>query len=154
MSDKGSVFQKGGGGTNFEQLVQTAFITTLIIRGNVPCIPSGELSEVAMQVTNRGYETDDFMVTSKSTSGEHRLLIQVKHNISFTADNEKFKEVINAFWKDYNNTSIFDKSRDKLIVVKNGLTKNRNRFPFRSKQNQSKEKAIRYFSVSIKRSEQ
>lgn len=123
MSDKGSVFQKGGGGTNFEQLVQTAFITTLIIRGNVPCIPSGELSEVAMQVTNRGYETDDFMATAKSTSGEHRLLVQVKHDISFTADNEKFKEVINAFWKDYNNTSIFDKSRDKLIVVKNGLTK-------------------------------
>lgn len=123
MSDKGSVFQKGGGGTNFEQLVQTAFITTLIIRGNVPCIASGELSEVALQVTNRGYETDDFMATAKSTSGEHRLLIQVKHDISFTVDNEKFKEVISAFWKDYSNTSIFDKTRDKLIVVKNGLTK-------------------------------
>ena len=27
------------------------------------------------------------------------------------------------FWKDYNNNSIFDKTRDKLIVVKNGLTK-------------------------------
>ncbi|MCR9253573.1 MAG: hypothetical protein NXI20_24370 [bacterium] len=124
MSDKGSVFQKGGGGTNFEQLVQTAFMTTLIIRGNVPCIPSGVLSEIAMQVTNRGYETDDFMATAKSSHGEHRLLIQVKHDISFTADNEKFKDVIDAFWKDYNNTSIFDKSRDKLIVVKNGLTKN------------------------------
>jgi len=123
MSDKGSAFQKGGGGTNFEQSVQTAFLTTLIIRGNVPCIASGELSEVALQVTNRGYETDDFMATAKSTSGEHRLLIQVKHDISFTADNEKFKEVITAFWKDYNNTSIFDKTRDKLIVVKNGLTK-------------------------------
>jgi flagellar biosynthesis regulator FlaF len=123
MSDKGSVFQKGGGGTNFEQLVQTAFLTTLIIRGNVPCIASGELSEVALQVTNRGYETDDFLATAKSTSGEHRLLIQVKHDISFTADNEKFKEVISAFWKDYCNTSIFDKTRDKLIVVKNGLTK-------------------------------
>ncbi|WP_461633500.1 hypothetical protein [Labilibaculum euxinus] len=123
MSDKGSVFQKGGGGTNFEQLVQTAFLTTLIIRGNVPCIDSGELSEVALQVTNRGYETDDFMATAKSASGEHRILIQVKHDISFTADNEKFKEVINAFWKDYNNTSIFDKSKDKLIIVKNGLTK-------------------------------
>lgn len=123
MSDKGSVFQKGGGGTNFEQLVQTAFLTTLIIRGNVPCIASGELSEVALQVTNRGYETDDFMATAKSKSGEHRLLIQVKHDISFTADNKKFKEVINAFWKDYNNTSIFDKKKDKLIVVKNGLTK-------------------------------
>lgn len=123
MSDKGSVFQKGGGGTNFEQLVQTAFLITLIIRGNVPCIASGELSEVALQVTNRGYETDDFLATAKSTSGEHRLLIQVKHDISFTADNEKFKEVISAFWKDYSNTSIFDKTRDKLIVVKNGLTK-------------------------------
>jgi hypothetical protein len=123
MSDKGSVFQKGGGGTNFEQLVQTAFLTTLIIRGNVPCIASGELSEVALQVTNRGYETDDFLATAKSTSGEHRLLIQVKHDISFTADNETFQEVIRAFWKDYSNTSIFDKTRDKLIVVKNGLTK-------------------------------
>ena len=123
MSDKGSVFQKGGGGTNFEQLVQTAFLTTLIIRGNVPCIDSAELSEIALQVTNRGYETDDFMATAKSASGEHRILIQVKHDISFTADNEKFKEVINAFWKDYNNTSIFDKSKDKLIIVKNGLTK-------------------------------
>lgn len=123
MTDKASVFQKGGGGTNFEQLVQTAFLTTLIIRGNVPCIASGELSEVALQVTNRGYETDDFMAIAKSTSGEHRLLIQVKHDISFTAGNEKFKEVISAFWKDYSNTSIFDKKRDKLIVVKNGLTK-------------------------------
>jgi len=123
MSDKGSVFQKGGGGTNFEQLIQTAFLTTLIIRGNVPCIASGELLEVALQVTNRGYETDDFLAIAKSSSGEHRLLIQVKHDISFTIENEKFKEVMSAFWKDYSNTSIFDKTRDKLIVVKNGLTK-------------------------------
>ena len=52
MSQKGSVFQKGGGGTNFERLVQTAFLTTLIIHGNAPCLDSGELSEVALQVTN------------------------------------------------------------------------------------------------------
>ncbi|WP_320120847.1 hypothetical protein [uncultured Sphaerochaeta sp.] len=123
MSTKGSVFQKGGGGTNFEQLVQTAFITTLIIRGNVPCIDSAVLSEVALQVTNRGFETDDFMAIAKTTNGEHRLLIQAKHDISFTAKNKTFKEVINAFWKDYKNTSIFDKSRDKLIIAKNGLTK-------------------------------
>lgn len=123
MSDKGSVFQKGGGGTNFEQSIQTAFLTTLIIRGNVPCVPSSELTEVAFQVTNRGYQTDDFLVLAKSANGEHRLLVQVKHDISFTAGNDTFKEVINAFWKDYSNSSIFDKTRDKLIVVKNGLTK-------------------------------
>ncbi|MGQ3132880.1 MAG: ATP-binding protein [Flavobacteriales bacterium] len=123
MSEKGSVFQKGGGGTNFEQLVQTAFLITLIIRGNAPCIASNELSEVALQVTNRGYETDDLLVIAKSGSGKHRLLIQVKHDISFTAENQIFKEVINAFWKDYNNTSIFDRTKDKLIIAKNGLTK-------------------------------
>jgi hypothetical protein len=122
MSDKGSVFQKGGGGTNFEQSVQTAFLITLIIRGNVPCVASSELTEVAVQVTNKGYQTDDIFALAKSTNSEHRLLIQVKHNISFTADNQVFKEVISAFWKDYSNTSLFDKTKDKLIVVKSGLT--------------------------------
>lgn len=124
MSDKGSVFQKGGGGTNFEQSVQTAFLITLIIGGNVPCIQSGKLSEIALQVTNRGYETDDFLAIAKSSYGEHRLLVQVKHNISFTAGNQAFKEVISAFWKDYNNTSLFDNTKDKLVIVKSGLTQN------------------------------
>lgn len=123
MSEKGSVFQKGGGGTNFEQLVQTAFLTTLIVQGNVPSVNSGKLSEVALQVTNRGYETDDFMATVKSANSDHHLLIQVKHDISFTADNKKFQEVINGFWKDFNNLVLFNKTKDKLIIVKNGLTK-------------------------------
>lgn len=123
MSDKGSVFQKGGGGTNFEQSIQTAFLTTLIIRGNVPCVPSSELVEVAFQVTNRGYQTDDLLAIAKSVKGEHRLLIQAKHDISFTVGNDIFKEVINSFWKDFNNASIFDKTKDKLVIAKNGLTK-------------------------------
>lgn len=113
----------GGGGTNFEQAVQTAFVVTLIIRGNVPCIESGELAEIGLQVRNRGYETDDLLAIVKTSTGTHRILIQIKHDISFTKGNEQFKEVIKAFWTDYNNTSIFDKTRDKLIVVKNGLTK-------------------------------
>lgn len=123
MSDKGSVFQTGGGGTNFEQSVQTAFAVTLIIRGNVPCIESGELTEIGLQVKNRRYETDDLLAIVKSNTGTHRILIQIKHDISFTKGNEQFKEVIDAFWKDYNNSEIFNKTRDKLIVVKNGLTK-------------------------------
>ncbi len=123
MSDKGSVFQKGGGGTNFEQYIQTAFLTTLIVHGNVPCFPASELIEVAFQVTNRGYQTDDLLAIAKSNTGQHRLLIQAKYNISFTVDNDLFKEVINAFWKDYNNSTVFDRKRDKLIVVKSGMTK-------------------------------
>lgn len=124
MSQKGSVFQKGGGGTNFEQHVQTAFLTTLIIRGNAPCLPANEIIEVSYQNTSKGYETDDLMVIAKSVLGHHRLLIQIKHDISFTIGNAEFLDVLKAFWKDYNNTAIFDKTKDKLIVIKNGLTRN------------------------------
>jgi len=123
VSDKGSVFQKGGGGTNFEQFVQTAFLTTLIIRGNVPCVESGELTEAAFQVTKMGFQTDDLLAVAKSANKQHRLLIRAKHDISFTTGNQIFKKVLTSFWKDFNNTSIFDKTKDKLIIAKNGLTK-------------------------------
>ena len=123
MSDKGSVFQKGGGGTNFEQAVQTAFLTTLVIKGYTPCLPANEIIEVGFQNTNKGYETDDLLIVSKSALGEHKLLMQIKHDISFTSGNETFKEVIQAFWKDYSNIALFNKTKDKLIIVKNGLTK-------------------------------
>lgn len=122
MSEKGSVYQKGGGGTNFEQLVQTAFVATMIVRGNVPCV-SGALSEVAMQVTNRGYETDDMLAIVNSESGTHRLLLQIKHELTISDSNNIFNNVISSFWKDYNNTELFDKQNDKLIIVKGGLTK-------------------------------
>lgn len=129
MSEKGSVFQKGGGGTNFEQFIQTAFITGLVITGSAPCLPANEIIEVSFQNTSRGYETDDLLVIAKSGLGEHKLLMQIKHDVSFTENSETFKEVLQAFWKDYNNTAIFDKTKDKLIVVKGGLTKDeRNHF--------------------------
>lgn len=123
MSEKGSVFQKGGGGTNFEQNVQTAFLVTMLVGGDVPCLQSTRISEIALQVTNRGYETDDLLVVAKSDEGEHRMLIQIKHEITFTEKNELCKEVFSAFWKDYNNTSVFNKEKDRLVVVKSGLTK-------------------------------
>ena len=122
MSTKGSVFQKGGGGTNFEQAVQTAFITTLICRGNAPSIPSNELTEVAFQTTNRGYQTDDLLVIANSSIGQHRLLFQIKHRLVFSENNDTFNEVIRAFWKDFNNTSIFSKTYDRLLIVTSGLT--------------------------------
>ncbi len=126
MSEKGSVFQKGGGGTNFEQYVQSAFLTTLIIRGNIPCILNAELTEIVFQCTNRGYETDDLMAIAKSDAGEHRLLAQIKHNLTFSDSdsNTIFKEVISGCWKDFNNNAIFDKEKDRLLIIKCGLTKN------------------------------
>jgi hypothetical protein len=72
MSEKGSVFQKGGGGTNFEQSIQTAFITGLIISGTAPCLPSNEIIEVSFQNTSRGCQIADLLVIAKSILGEHK----------------------------------------------------------------------------------
>lgn len=121
MSKKGSVFQKGGGGTNFEQSVQCAFLTTLMIGGNAPSIPNNQLKEVAFQTTNRGYETDDLLALAKSELGEHRLLAQIKYNLTFSENNAIFNEVLEAFWKDFNNTELFDKNNDRLLIIKCGL---------------------------------
>ena len=121
MSDKGSVFSKGGGGTNFELYVHTAFLVTMMIRGNIPCIPTSEISEIYFQTTRSGYQTDDLLVIAKSNIEQHRLLVQSKYNLTFSSDNEEFKKVIKAFWEDFNNTQLFDKTKDRLVIIKSGL---------------------------------
>ncbi len=122
MSNRATPSQTGGLGTNFEQAIQTAFLITLIIRGNAPLGFANEIIEIAFQTRNRGYETDDLLVVTKSDIGQHTLLVQIKNNITFTAENTLFKKVIKEFWKDYNNTALFDKAKDRLIIIKSGFT--------------------------------
>ena len=123
MSNQGSVFSKGGGGTNFEQYVQTAFLTTMIIRGIVPGFPLNKISKICFQTTRLGYQTDDLLVITKSNISENKLLIQAKYNLTFSMENEIFREVIRAFWTDYNNNELFNGETDRLIIIKSGLNK-------------------------------
>jgi len=121
MAEKGSVYQKGGGGTNFEQAVQSAYLTMLIINGSAPISISNKIVEVAFQTTNRGFHTDDLLVIAKSIQGNHQLLFQIKTQLSFTINNSVFNDVIKDFWIDYN-SELFDKKNDSMILVVNGLT--------------------------------
>lgn len=121
MSDQSSVFSKGGGGTNFEQYVQTAFLTTMIIRGVVPGFPFNKISKIYFQTTRLGYQTDDLLVITNSSISENRMLIQAKYNLTFSSKDEKFNEVIHAFWTDYNNPKLFNRENDRLIIIKGGL---------------------------------
>jgi hypothetical protein len=122
MSDTATVFQKGGGGTNYEQAVETAFTITMLINGNVPCLPTGvKIIEISFQTTNKGYETDDILVIAKSVAMQYRLIIQVKHNLIFSCKNDVFIQVITGFWNDFNKSAIFDKKLDKLLIIKSGL---------------------------------
>ncbi|HTN07600.1 hypothetical protein [Agriterribacter sp.] len=120
MSEKGTVFQKGGGGTNFEQYIQAAFVVTMAVKGNAPCIPQNEIEEIVLQASNRSWETDDMLVIAKSKSGNHQLLVQAKHTLVFSEENETFNEVILAFWSDFNKPA-FNKMNDRLLIIKNRL---------------------------------
>jgi len=73
-----SVFSKGGGGNFYELSVQTAFVITLLIQGKIPAEPT----EIAFQTTRLGFYTDDILIKARSNQGEHKLLGQIKHNLT------------------------------------------------------------------------
>ena len=123
MTDKGSVFSKGGGGTNFEQYIQTAFLTSMIVKGNIPGIPNSNIIEIALQATRLGYKTDDLFIRCVSPLGEHRLVAQIKHEFSFTINDDTFKEIINQLWQDFNNEKLFNQEFDRLLIIKENLNK-------------------------------
>jgi len=119
MSKKGTAFQTGGGGTNFEQSVQTAFLINLIVRGSAPCIPvANHVVKIGFQTSD---ETDDLLIIAKSQHREHKILAQIKQTLTFSP-NDIFKKAIKDFWIDFNKPS-FDKINDRLVIIKSNLTK-------------------------------
>ena len=117
-----SVFQTGGGGYDYEHYIQSAFLTTMVLGGTVPIFPNGKITEMCFQCKNKGYITDDLFLEITNVTGTHKILSQIKYNIALTEKNKTFTEVINAFWKDFNNGDIFDKAKDKFFLIKSGLT--------------------------------
>ena len=124
MDKTGSVFSMGSGGATYEHNVQAAYLLAMILKIEIPLVTNGKVSEVAFQTTSKGYETDDLFVEIDLGSGQkQKILGQIKHNVALTVANETFNEVVTAFWKDFNNTE-FDKSIDRLLLVKSNLTNN------------------------------
>jgi hypothetical protein len=123
MPDHSSVSSTGGLGTNFEQHIQAAFLIGLLTGGAPPCIADAQITALYFQTTDLGYSTDDLLVETQSRLGQqHRLLLQIKHNLTLSAaeDNE-FEKVMRQFWQDYQAADRFDPNRDRLVIVKGGL---------------------------------
>ena len=124
MIKTGSVFSMGSGGATYEHNVQAAYVLAMLLKIETPLVAMGKISEVAFQTTSKGYATDDLLVEVDLGSGsKKKILGQIKYNVALTEANETFNEVIIAFWKDFNNTA-FDKSIDRLLLVKSNLTSN------------------------------
>lgn len=122
MSAEASVFQMGGGGFLYENYIQSAFLTTMILQGNIPTFQNSKIIEIGFQAKRKGYETDDLFLDIRKDEESYRVLIQIKFNIPLTKNSTIFKEVIQSFWKDFNNSDIFDRQKDKFFLIKSSLT--------------------------------
>lgn len=111
-------FSTGGGGVNFETRVQAAFTVFMLSGRPAPCLPSFPIIKIKLQGHYAGFNTDDFIVFSKQpeTGKEARLLAQIKHNISITARDTTFAEVIQSTWNDFNDES-FNPNTDALALI-------------------------------------
>jgi hypothetical protein len=122
MPDHASVSATGGLGTNFEQRVQAAFLIGLLTGGPVPCVPEAHLVRLAFQTTKLGYATDDLLAEAQTGTGQtHRLLVQLKNNLTLSDQNPHFDKVLKEFWHDYQARDRFDLAHDRLVLIKSGL---------------------------------
>lgn len=123
MSTNSNLFSQGGGGTVFEFETHAAFFTILLTGG---VLPSGEGETITLyrqQSGSLGYETDDLLLISKDHLGrDHKSLIQIKHGLIISENDETWEKVLVAAWKDFKNLSLFDKSNDRLLVIKDDMT--------------------------------
>jgi hypothetical protein len=117
-------FSTGGGGTNFENSVQSLFAVLMLTGGFVPCLPRRPITKIKLQGRYEGYETDDCIVFLEDR--DHRLgpklLAQIKHTISITEGQNVFSEVIAAAWRDFNNRNLFDSQSDAIALITGPLS--------------------------------
>lgn len=112
-------FSTGSGGSRFEANIQAKFVTLMLSGGYAPCLPPWPIVEIKLQGAVAGYGTDDLIVFVENpvTSERRRLLGQVKSSIVITAKNKIFAEVVQAAWKDFNNTDVFTKGKDVIALI-------------------------------------
>ena len=114
-------FVTGGGGENFEKHVAAVFVLSLIIDGLSPIVEA-PIQKLEFQAKNRGYDVDDFVVTAMRGEKIKKLLCQVKHDVTITASNNTFQEVITAAWSDFNK-SWFNRKSDMIALITSFIAK-------------------------------
>ena len=118
-----SPFSTGGGGANFETRIQAAFTVFMLTGGISPCLPPFPIVKIKLQGHYAGFNTDDLIVFAKDThtGNDAKLLAQIKHDISISATNETFTEVIQNAWSDFNGND-FNPYTDAVALITGPLS--------------------------------
>ena len=123
MSKTANPFSTGSGGSNFENQVQTTFAVLMLSGGVSPCLPPWPIDHIKLQARWADFNIDDFIVHAQQPDGNSaKLLIQVKHSISFTEKDPELPTVLKAALTDYRNEKIFLPGRDQIALVTGPLS--------------------------------
>src|ERR1700693_2975265 len=103
-----SPFSTGGGGPNFENNVQAAFVVLMLTGGVAPCVPPWPIRKIKLQGHYADFQTDDFIayVEARNVGQKAKLLAQIKHSVRITKRDVNFGEIIQAAWLDFQNPEI------------------------------------------------
>ena len=113
-----SAASTGGAGTLFEQHVDAAFLTLLLVRGMPPIFPDSTVTEVHVQTERMGWDTDDVLVVSEDGSGRRQRLIgQVKRTFTVSSSDSECKGTIVDFWRDYRSNADFSIADDRFAII-------------------------------------
>ncbi|MDD2197352.1 MAG: hypothetical protein PHW91_09245 [Bacteroidales bacterium] len=109
----------GGQGIHFENRVQASFALLMLANGYSPCLHNWPIVKIKLQGKYQGYNTDDLIVFTQKLNSDTqaKLFGQVKLSISITNSSEKFGEVINAAWNDFNNKELFCEEHDIIALI-------------------------------------
>ena len=108
----------GGGGVTYETRVQAVYLFAMFTGGSPSVFPDAEVVELRFQGRIHGYRTEDLVCTLKDASGATRkALVQVKLTLKAVPSHAPFCESIVAAWYDYNEDTLFEKGRDRLVLV-------------------------------------
>jgi hypothetical protein len=108
----------GGAGPFFEQHVDAAFLSFLLVGGMPPFLRDSQLIEVDLQAGHLGWRTDDVLLVASDAAGQQRkAAVQVKRDFCISASDEDCVSTFSKAWQDFQNGIVFTKGRDVLAVV-------------------------------------
>ncbi len=117
-------FSTGGGGTRFETLVGAFYLVSLLAADTPRGLNDGITQNVGFQRRWDGSILDDVVVTSKTaTTVTHKIVIQVKHQITISPNDETFRKVLSDCWTTFSGTNgSFEPNKDRLGIATGSYT--------------------------------
>lgn len=108
----------GGAGVTYEVRVQASYLLAMFAGSPTAVLPDAAVVELRFQGRVHGYHTDDLICTLRLDDGSTlKALLQVKLTLKAIPSDSPFSESLIAAWYDYQDSSLFQRGRDRLVVV-------------------------------------